>query len=218
MSDRVTQDEKDMLAAQQYCNYPHCHCPFDLHSDEKCMLGRPRVGYGATDVLTAGGLFGGKTMLYNPDDVLITAPAPFRVSIKRLRPEAVIPTYAHSADGCFDIYTTGEGYLPPHQAGVFGTGLAFAIPDGYVMLVFSRSGMGFGKGIRLVNSVAVIDSGYHNELMVGLRNDGTSTHTVYAGDRIAQAMLIPRPKIMFEEVSEFTDEPRASAGLGGSGQ
>lgn len=218
MSDRVNQDEKDMLTGQQYCNYPRCNCPFDLHSNEKCMLGRPRVGYGATDILTAGGLFGVTTLMYNPDEVQITGPAPLALNVKRLRPDAQLPTYAHDNDACFDLTTTESGYLPPHQMGVFGTGLAFEVPVGYVLLIFSRSGMGFKQGVRLVNSVAVIDPGYHKEVMVGLRNDSTLTHTVTAGDRIAQAMLIPRPKVAVKEVPEFTGEGRASAGFGGSGQ
>jgi dUTP pyrophosphatase len=200
MSERVTQDEKDML-----CNYPQCKCPIELHQGEPCVRGRQVAGAAGTIDIPPG-------KLWRP---VVTGT---RINVKKLRPNAVLPTYAHDADGCFDIYTTESGYLPQQRSGVFATGLAFEIPVGYVMLVFSRSGMGFGKGVRLVNSVGVIDSGYHKELMVGLHNDSTTLHTVHEGDRIAQAMIIPRPKIAFSEVTQFDGDSRASEGFGGSGK
>lgn len=144
--------------------------------------------------------------------------ADLQLNVKRLRPDAQLPVYAHDNDACFDLHTTDSGYLPPKQFGIFGTGLAFEVPVGYVLLIFSRSGMGFKQGVRLVNSVAVIDPGYHNEVMVGLRNDSGTTHTINAGDRIAQAMLLPRPKVAVKEVQQFDGDRRASAGFGESGR
>lgn len=205
----VTQEEKDMLSAdtQPLCNYPDCTCPFDLHSDEKCMLGRPRkitvpgADYGAVGGIPAAGK---------------ENPTPLKV--KRVRGEAKLPTYAHPNDACFDLHTVDSGYLPPKQFGVFGTGLAFDVPPGYCMLVFSRSGMGFNQGVRLVNCVGVIDPGYHNEVMVGLFNDSGTTRVIDVGNRIAQAIILPRPQISIEEVQQFNTDTRGSAGFGGTGR
>ena len=144
--------------------------------------------------------------------------ADLQLNVKRLRPDAQLPVYAHEHDACFDLHTVDSGYLPPKQSGVFGTGLAFDIPPGYCMLVFSRSGMGFNQGVRLVNCVGVIDPGYHNEVMVGLFNDSGTTRVIDVGNRIAQAMLIPRPKVAVREVQQFDGERRASAGFGESGR
>lgn len=79
-----------------------------------------------------------------------------KLKVKRLTPNATIPTYATDGSACFDIYSTGTAEVSHSQ--VFSTGLTFEIPKGYVMLVFSRSGHGFNKDVRLANCVGVIDS------------------------------------------------------------
>lgn len=140
-----------------------------------------------------------------------------QVKIKRLHPDAKMPTYAHDGDACFDMYASSidaTTYTP-----TFGTGLAFDIPEGYVMLIYSRSGDGFKRGISLVNSVGVIDSGYVGEVMVQFkytRDIEFPSHAI--GDRIAQAMIIPIPKVRFEWADELTKTERGENGFGSSGR
>lgn len=144
------------------------------------------------------------------------------INIIKVHPDAKTPTYAHDADGCFDLYAVENAeinskLLIPSNA-VIRTGLAFEVPEGYVMLVFSRSGMGIKQNLRLSNCVGVIDSGYHNEVLISLQNDHNGTRTIKAGDRIAQAMVIPRPKVDFTEIDDFVTNKRESGGFGGSGR
>lgn len=140
------------------------------------------------------------------------------IKVKKLKETATIPRYAHEHDGCFDLHCAGAGRIPSKGAAVFTTGLAFEIPPGYVMLVFGRSGLAFREGLRLINCTAVIDSGYHDELQIGLHNDTGFAREIQRGDRIAQAMIIPRPKIQLLQVAEFSSGTRESPGFGGSGR
>lgn len=144
-----------------------------------------------------------------------------QVKFKKLSPQAIVPTYAHNGDACFDIYALGDLEKPvdirPGGAAVIPTGLAFEVPAGHVLLVYSRSGHGFKSGVRLANSVGVIDSGYRGELQVALQNDGRARFKVAHGDRIAQAMIIPRPVVELVEAEELSDSSRGAGGLGSTG-
>ena len=84
------------------------------------------------------------------------------------------------------------------------------------MLVFSRSGHGFKAGVRLANSVGVIDSDYRGEVMVKLTSDGGSLQ-INAGDRIAQAMIVPVPRVQLEWVEELAATKRGHGGMGSTG-
>lgn len=167
-----------------------------------------------------------------------------QVKVKRLHVDAIIPTYATDGSGCFDIYATnvhkatlaelavlkkfsngldtgqmGTQSIIPGQYVVFDTGLAFEIPKDHVMLVFSRSSHGFKSNTRLANCVGVIDSDYRGELMVKLTRDSKygSSMEIKTGDRIAQAMIVPIPKVTFEEVEELSETERGEGGLGSTG-
>lgn len=140
-----------------------------------------------------------------------------QIKTKRLTPEAKLPTYATDGSGCFDIYASEGGYV--HESKAFSTGLSFEIPEGYVMLVFSRSGHGFKNDIRLANCVGVIDSDYRGELKVKLTNDNQQgwIFTVDRGDRIAQALVIPYEKVQFLEVDDLSETERGADGFGSTG-
>lgn len=134
-----------------------------------------------------------------------------QVNIKQLHHDAKMPTYATDGSGCFDLYAASWD----QETRSFGTGLAFDIPDGWVMKVYSRSGDGFKRGLTLCNSVGVIDSDFRGEVRVKFNNPYNFTHNV--GDRIAQAMIVQVPKVSFEWVDELTATERGENGFGSSG-
>lgn len=140
-----------------------------------------------------------------------------KLKIKTLHPEASPPTYATLGAACFDIAAVENARIPVGDAVSVPTGLAFEIPDGHVMHVFSRSGHGFKHGVRLVNSVGVIDSDYRGELFVGLHNDGAEPFIIRKGDRVAQAMIVPVIPVQFETVDELSSTARGDNGCGSTG-
>lgn len=145
-----------------------------------------------------------------------------QVNFKKLSPQATTPTYAHNGDACFDIYALGDMEKPveirPGGAAVIPTGISFEVPMGYVMLIYSRSGHGFKSGVRLSNAVGVIDAGFRGEIQVALHNDGKARFKVAHGDRIAQAMIVPRPVVELVEADELSDTSRGTGGLGSTGK
>lgn len=144
------------------------------------------------------------------------------LKVKKLRAGAQLPKYQTEGAACFDLHAVGRAGLSktihPGHAVTFDTGLAFSVPRGWTMLVYSRSGHGFKSGVRLSNCVGVIDSDYRGELMVRLQNDGDDVFTVASGDRIAQAMLFPAAQFQIEEVSDLDDTPRGIGGFGSTGK
>lgn len=143
--------------------------------------------------------------------------------IKKLSPNAIIPQYATVGSACFDLCAcidpmdTPFYNVYPQSSMIVRTGLAFEIPEGYVMLVFSRSGHGFNHGVRLANCVGVIDSDYRGEVLVKLVNDSDEDGLPFKfkhGDRIAQAMLLPVNQVIFEEVVELSETDRGQGGFG----
>lgn len=142
------------------------------------------------------------------------------VNIKLLNPRAVAPAYAKTDDACFDLRALFDGEpvtIEPGKAHIFGTGLSFEVPSGHVFTVFSRSGHGFTYDVSLSNGTGIIDAGYRGELMVKLRNDGSAPFTVKDGDRIAQGMVLPIPRVSFTVVSELSESARGTGGLGSTG-
>lgn len=152
-----------------------------------------------------------------------------KIKIKQLHEAAKIPEYATAGAACFDLHAIVDGgdikdgvvAVQPvfnNQSATYRTGLAFEIPEGYVMMVHSRSGHGFKNGVRLSNCVGVIDSDYRGEVMVKLHNDSRFAFNVYNGDRIAQAMIIPVQQVGFEVVQELSNTERGAGGFGSTGK
>lgn len=145
-----------------------------------------------------------------------------QVKIKKLHPDAIIPTYATDGSGCFDMHALSlrATYLiHQYSPEVITTGLAFEIPQDHVMLVFSRSGHGFNHGVRLANCVGVIDSDYRGEVKVKLTADTPDCGLhIKHGDRIAQAMIIPVQQVIFEVVDELSSTERGAGGFGSTGK
>lgn len=143
--------------------------------------------------------------------------------VMKLQEEAFLPQYATPGAACFDLHAC----LPdndaaictgPNPSVIVPTGLAFAIPEGHVMLVFSRSGHAFKQDTRLANCVGVIDSDYRGELMVKLTKDGPGSLFFTHGERVAQAMVVPLPRVELIEVDELDDTERGTGGFGSTGR
>ena len=140
-----------------------------------------------------------------------------KLKICKLHPDAQQPTYGTPGAACFDLHTVHGGEVGAYQSGTFGTGLAFEIPDGHVLLVFSRSGHGFKYGLRLANCVGVIDADFRGEVMVKLRNDSPVGFGFEQGDRVAQALVLPVPRVAFDVVEQLSLSERGAGAFGSTG-
>ena len=136
------------------------------------------------------------------------------VKIKKLHPDAVIPTYAKLGDAGMDLYAVDMNW-DKHGNFVYHTGLSMEIPEGYVGLLFPRSSISKTPH-RLRNSVGVIDSGYRGEII--LKFGGNSHPTTYdVGDRVAQIIIMPFPEVRFVESLELSETERGDGGFGSTG-
>ena len=148
------------------------------------------------------------------------------VRIKKLHPNAVIPTYAKDGDAGMDLTAVTKSYDRDGNI-VYGTGLAFEIPKGYVGLVFPRSSIS-NLDITMSNCVGVIDSGYRGEVTAKFKpamlfnreqRPIILNNRIYnVGERIAQLIIIPYPHITFVEADELSETERGAGGYGSSGK
>ncbi len=141
-----------------------------------------------------------------------------KVSIKKLSPNAVIPTYSKDGDAGMDLTAVSKEITDDYIS--YKTGLSFEIPKGYVGLLFPRSSNS-KKDLLLTNSVGVIDSGYRGEVELRFKTilngklENISTYNV--GDRVGQIMILPYPKIQFVETDKLSESERGDGGFGSSG-
>ena len=142
------------------------------------------------------------------------------INIKKIRPEAVIPTSGSQFSAGYDLYACLDAPLiiPPHQNRKIGTGLSVEIPDGFFGAIFARSGLASKSGIRPANCVGVCDSDYRGEYIVPLHNDSDVDYTVNPGDRIAQMIVLPYLPVEFNVVSELSETDRGKSGFGSTGK
>ena len=143
------------------------------------------------------------------------------LKIKKLSPNAILPTYGSAGAAGADLYALPEGdpiTIAPGETAFIHTGLAMAIPEGYVGLNFARSGLASKRGLAPANKVGVIDSDYRGECMVALHNHTDSEVTVEGGERIAQLVIVPFLKAEYELAEELSDTQRGAGGFGSTGK
>ncbi len=129
-----------------------------------------------------------------------------------------VPVYAHPGDAGADLVSTETLTLAPGQRALVGTGVRIALPDGYVAFVVPRSGLAAKHGITIVNSPGTVDAGYRGEIKVSLLNtDADEAYAITAGDRIAQLIVMPVPRVRFLPVDELPDSTRGEGGFGSTG-
>jgi dUTP pyrophosphatase len=140
------------------------------------------------------------------------------VLIKRLDPSVPMPHYAHPGDAGADLVTTVEATLQPGERQVLPTGVAIALPLGYVAFVHPRSGLAARCGVALVNSPGTIDAGYRGEIKIIVINlDPKEPVTFAPGDRVAQLVIQRVEQARWHEVSELPGSERGERGHGSTG-
>ncbi len=138
------------------------------------------------------------------------------IKIKKLDVEAKLPAYAHSDDAGMDIFALEEMTIKTGERGRIKTGLAFEIPDGFVGLVWDKSGLASNHGLKTM--AGVVDSGYRGELQVVIINLSSEDYVIKKNDKVAQMLIqkIEQPEI--KEVSELSDSVRGEGGFGSTGK
>ncbi len=148
----------------------------------------------------------------------MSAPIPLEILVTKLDNDAVIPTYAKPGDAGADLYAISELVLAPGDRALVKTGIAIALPNGYVGLVHPRSGLGLKNGISVVNTPGTIDAGYRGEIGVVLINhDLHESFQVKKGDRIAQLVIQKVENALFKVVNQLPESERAAGGYGSTG-
>ena len=141
-----------------------------------------------------------------------------KIPVMRLDPDLPLPASAHAGDAGVDLHTRREVTLTPGERSLVATGVAVAVPDGYVGLVAPRSGLAARHGIGVVNAPGVIDSGYRGEIQVILVNHGQEPVTLRRGDRIAQLVVVAHGAPEMMEVDALPGSERGEGGFGSSGR
>ena len=137
--------------------------------------------------------------------------------IRRLRPDAQVPTRAYEHDAGIDLAACERVELGPGERAVVPTGVAVAIPPGFAGYVQPRSGLAAKHGISIVNAPGLVDSGYRGELLVNLLNtDPRKSFVVEPGMRIAQLVVLAVPSVSPVEVDELPASERDERGFGSS--
>lgn len=141
-----------------------------------------------------------------------------KVKIRKLSPEAKLPVYGSAAAAGADLHALLDSplTLAPGETALVGTGLAMEIPEGFAGLIFARSGLAVKSGLAPANKVGVVDADYRGEVKVALLNHSDAPRTVNPGDRIAQLVITPFLKALFEE-EELSETKRGEGGFGSTG-
>ncbi|WP_367650338.1 dUTP diphosphatase [Nocardioides sp. zg-DK7169] len=138
--------------------------------------------------------------------------------VRRLDRDLPLPSYAHPGDAGADLVTTVDLHLAPGERALVPTGIALALPEGYVALVHPRSGLAARHGLSILNTPGTIDAGYRGEVKVLLVNhDPREAIVLSRGDRIAQLVVQRFERAAFVEVDELPASVRGEGGYGSTG-
>ena len=142
------------------------------------------------------------------------------LDVKKLRSGAVLPTRGSRLSAGYDLYACLDSpvTIAPGETAPVGTGLAFALPEGWFAALFARSGLAAREGLRPANCVGVCDADYRGEYIIPLHNDSGEKRTVEPGERIAQMILLPCQELTFRERDALDDTARGGNGFGSTGK
>ena len=145
-------------------------------------------------------------------------PTDLEIAVQQLDPDLPLPAYAHPGDAGADLVSTVDVELAPGERALVPTGIAIALPDGYVALVHPRSGLAARHGLSIVNTPGTVDAGYRGEIKVLLINhDPAETIVLRRGDRIAQLVIQRYERAAFVAVDTLPDSVRGGGGYGSTG-
>jgi len=139
-----------------------------------------------------------------------------KIKIKKIHPDAQIPHYAHHGDAGMDLYTIDTFELEPGERKSIALGISIEIPDGYVGLIWDKSGLSHKYGIK--NFGGVIDSGYRGEIHAGVMNLSGKFFRFEKGHKIAQLLIQKIEMVSFEEVDDLSESVRGNGGFGSTGK
>ena len=140
------------------------------------------------------------------------------VPLRRLDPDLPVPAYAHPGDAGADLLAARDVEIGPGERALVPTGVAIALPDGYVGLVHPRSGLAARLGVTVLNAPGTVDSGYRGEILVNLINhDRANVAKISRGDRIAQLVVQRVERARFAVVDELAESSRGAGGHGSTG-
>ncbi len=140
------------------------------------------------------------------------------VKIKKLTDSAIIPTYGSEFSAGADLYSVEHATIQPHKTMLIKTGISLEIPQGFVGLIYARSGISVKRDLAPANKVGVIDSDYRGEILVALHNHGNDTQTISVGERIAQIVFTPYYKAEFTCSDNLNETRRGENGFGSTGK
>ena len=138
------------------------------------------------------------------------------LKIKKLRADAKIPSYAHHGDAGFDLFAVEETTVSAGERVLVGTGIALEIPDGFVGLIWDKSGLATAHGLKTLGGV--IDAGYRGEIKVGIINLSTEDYVFEAGHKVAQMLIQKVERATIEEAPDLSDAHRGEGGFGSTGK
>ena len=141
------------------------------------------------------------------------------LKVTRLDPTVPLPTYATPGAAGFDLAAAYDVEVPAREIRLVGTGLVMKVPDGHFLGVFARSSTPMKRGLIVSNGVGVIDPDYcgaTDEIKIQVLNVTDAPVIVRRGDRIAQGIVLPAPRVTFQEVAEPTGTARGGFGSTGA--
>lgn len=141
------------------------------------------------------------------------------VNVTKLDEKAKVPTYGTEYAAGADLYACMDEpvTIAAGATGFIHTGIAMAIPEGLVGLIYARSGLACKKGLAPANKVGVIDSDYRGEIIVALYNHSSEAIVVESGERVAQMVITPYVAAQYEEADSLDDTARGGGGFGSTG-
>lgn len=139
-----------------------------------------------------------------------------KLQVKRLDGDAVLPHCAHEGDAGLDLFAAEAITLAPGARGQVKTGIAMAIPHGFVGLIWDKSGISHNAGIKTLGGV--IDAGYRGEILVGVVNVGEKSHTFTKGAKVAQILIQAVEEVVVVESETLDTTVRGEAGFGSTGK
>lgn len=139
-----------------------------------------------------------------------------RMKVKRVHPDAKLPSYAHEGDAGLDIFALESCTLKAGERKTLRTGISYELEPGFVSLIWDKSGLASKHGLKTM--AGVIESNYRGELMIVLLNTSDVDYQIEKGDKIAQMLIQPITTANVEEAEELSEANRGTGSFGSSGK